>query len=182
MPPTNYTLTYTNVSANSFVDHRVFNNLTIDNTWTCTKDGLVASQVANAAFLTASQFKLETLKTTGVTIPPANGWKIGRIWSNEYTIKGTMVTNGQSMTAQGPIEIMNKITTQGSVTVPAGTFNTFQVDETLKSNLTANLGLIDVPVNFDYTSTSWYAENVGLVKTVTTGTIASVTELTSFKR
>ena len=180
-PSAEHTLTYTNISPNSFIDHRVFSNLLLDNPWSCTPQGLIAGQVPNVGLLASPQFKIESLQPTGVTVPPANAWKIGTTWTNGYTVKGTMVNGGQTMTAQGPIEITNKIVTQETVKVPAGSFTAFRVDGTLKSNLTTSLGFIDVPVNIDYASSSWYVQNIGLVKMTTTGTLGSVTELTSFK-
>ncbi|MBI1874529.1 MAG: hypothetical protein HYS05_11695 [Acidobacteria bacterium] len=180
LPTVNYTLTHVDVTTNGFTERREYsNNLTADIKWNCSDDGLVAAQYANLA-ASQSQFKFEYLKTNGVTIPPANRWTVGSTWSYGYEVRGQVTTRGNPTNAQGTIDISNQIVAQEALTVPSGDYNALKVGSRITMKLTVSVSGVTVPVDMSFNSTSWFAQNVGMVKTTNTDPIVSTTELISF--
>ncbi len=122
--------------------------------WQCTAQGLVEYGGGVLASLNASgKVKIDILRNTGVSLP--SRINIGDTWSQTTEIRMTSESlNGTgrwigNFKAIGPEEI----------TVPAGTFNTMQMDGTLKSESDPYPSL-----NLTVEGSSWYAPEVGLVK------------------
>jgi hypothetical protein len=180
LAPSEFTQSYTNITANGFTERRVFPNLTVENGWTCSSEGLLAAQFANLNTGGPSQFKFETLKSSGVTVPAAATLKVGATWNNGYEVKAQISTGNTTNQAQGKITQAHKIVGQESVTVPAGTYNAFKVETDFSMALSIVVGGVTVPTNFNFKVTSWFAPNVGLVKSVTASeALAATTELQS---
>ncbi|MCA1553040.1 MAG: hypothetical protein LC737_01545, partial [Chloroflexi bacterium] len=181
LPPSNFTQSETNVGANGFTEHRVFQNLVTDNTWRCDSTGLISTQFGNLSF-TQGQFQMQTTKNTGVTIPPPSDWKVGTAWNYSYEIKGTMTAAGNAVNAQGTVDVSNKIVGQESVTVPAGTYNALKVESATGMKLSIVTGSVNMPMSIDTKSNIWFAQNVGMVKTQADAQgLVSTVELISFK-
>ena len=181
LAPATYTQTVTAITSNSFTEHREFAALKTDNVWNCAADGSLSStQVGNLSANTG-QFQLQTTKNTGMTIPAAKDWKVGASWSNSYEVKGTILMRGVSANATGSVELSFSVVAQESVTVPAGTYDAMKVASTSTMKLRVNANGVELPVDVVATSTQWYAQNVGMVKTQTsTQGIDSAVELLSF--
>ena len=176
-----YTKTITNLTTNSFTERRVFNDVTTENTWTCTSDGLTAAQFTNLNIHGQTQFKFDTVRSTGINFPPAEQWIIGKTWTNNYDVQGQLVTNGVTMSGTGRVDIQNSIVSQEQITVPAGTYTALRLDSVITIRLTpSGFGF---PVTLTPYQTSWYARDVGLVKSSLSlnGPAASI-ELASYTR
>jgi hypothetical protein len=183
LPPADYTVTDTHLSAKGFVEHSTFAGVSSDIGWTCSTDGLLSTQFASLTLAAPGQFKFTTLKSSGVTLPAPSQWKVGTTWKNGYDVKGELVAGGNTATAQGTVTYASTIAAQESVSVPAGTFTALRVDSTVTIALAMTVSGISAPTNFSFQVASWYVPNMGMVKTVTTGKgINATTELTSFSR
>ena len=178
---TPYTMTLTNITPTGFSEHRVFADGNVNTDWVCSPDGLLATQLVDLAATSGSQFVSETLDSRGITIPPANQWNVGATWTNHYSVKGQFKNNNNPINGQGDIDTQNRITGQEQVTVPAGTFDTYRVESATTMNLTASLGFIGVPTTMNVSEVSWYARDVGLVKSeLTFQSTTATTDLVSF--
>jgi hypothetical protein len=96
-------------------------------------------------------------------------------------LEGTENINGLEVPAKN--EFSNTCTVAGkeSITVAAGTFDAVRVDCQTAMNITITMNGAPISSPFTFTATSWYAENVGLIKTVSTGDqLDSTLELTSY--
>lgn len=179
-PQTTYTMTITGITPVSFTEHRVFADAQADTQWTCKSDGLLATQLVNLATAGRSQFMVETLESAGITLPPEEQWTVGYAWSSHYRIRGQLTNTTSPVTGEGTADSQDRIVAQEQVTVPAGTFDTFRVDSTTTLNLTASFGFLGVPTTLTVSESSWYARDMGLVKsTVTFQGQTATTELTS---
>ena len=181
LAPSMFTLSDTDITANSFTEHRDFTTLQTDNGWRCAADGSLASTQFGNLNTGSTQFQLQTTRNTGVTIPAPKDWKVGTTWNNAYEVKGTMQLSGDTANAQGSIDVTYKIVAQESVTVPAGAYNAFKVTSDTTMKLSVTSGAATVPFNISTSATSWFAPNVGMVKTQTsTQGIDTTLELTAF--
>ena len=181
LAPSTFTLSDSNITANSFTEHRDFTTLQTDNGWSCAADGSLASTQFGNLNTGSTQFQLQTTKNTGVTIPAPKDWQVGTTWNNAYEVKGTMQLSGNTANAQGSIEVTYKIVSQESVTVPAGTYNAFKVTSDTTMKLSVTSGAATVPFNISTAATSWFAPNVGMVKSQSsTQGIDTALELTAF--
>jgi hypothetical protein len=181
-PTSTYTETRSSTGANTFTERRVFNGLTTETDWNCTSDGLVSTQFANLALAgQEDQFTIETVNVRGVTVPAANSLTAGATWTNGYDLKGTMTSQGASTSFEGTVETANEIVGEESVTTPAGTFTALKIESTTTMTLSTKVGDSTVPVEFKFNTTSWFARDTGMVKSVTSGAFGEVTiELISF--
>jgi len=172
--PYSYTDTITDVHTEGFALTSVFNNdLTRTQEWTCAPEGLVALQLPGAAgSLTADQFQaqFETGNIQGITLPVSVS--PGDQWPFSMSIKGALNAGAATAQADGDaIFAFHAIGTE-SISVPAGTFNAMRVDTVLTLDFTATVSGLLVPLKLTLNGTSWYAPDVGMVKTVTSGDMA----------
>lgn len=130
---------------------------------TCAKDG----SLLQPQYTSLTGGKIETLSYTGATFPPPDRWNVGTKWSYSYRVRITVVTGGQTAVQTGTVKVDSTITSQEDVKVPAGTFSALKVDQVMTANLTNTLAGRSTPVNTTVKSTSWFANGVGMVRTVT---------------
>ncbi len=179
--PATYTVTLSNIIDNSFVEHYAVDNTVFDVQWQCTSEGLRAAPVANFLFGGQTPFRFDSVSSSGVTLPPADRWSTGSTWSSTYDVRGQAQQNGVTVTGTGTVNIQDKVMDQEQVTVPAGTFQAWRVDSTVRISLTGSSGGTSVPVVFSFKRSSWYAANVGLVKMVLNlDSQSAATELVAF--
>jgi hypothetical protein len=120
------------------------------------EDGLRTAEYTNAANLSKANFKMETLESSGITIP--KNWEVGKKWTAEYKISAKLNAGAASSGANGTIKIDNEIVSlDDKVTTPAGDFEAAKV----VSNINMNLN-ITKPITMKMTN--WYAPGVGLIK------------------
>lgn len=157
-----YTETITQVTPNGFTVTSQINDTSHTQNWSCETGGLKALQLGSINYLTSPS---GTLEVTGVNLPKE--LISGMQWL--YSLKLENGTYTVIMQEKG----------SESIIVPAGTFNTtkFQATQQFES--------ADVQLNFSNTSTAWYVQNIGLIKSVddvkkSDGTFTVTTELVSY--
>lgn len=123
--------------------------------WQCTAEGLIQLQsegIFSAVLRGADDtVELNTISTEGITVPPA--MEVGDEW-DQTTVLGVTTS---AVSTQVTLAHEFSIGGAETISVPAGTFQTFRVD--VNSSMDLPLG-----EPFEYESTQWWAAGVGLVK------------------
>ncbi|MEP6973603.1 MAG: hypothetical protein ABI869_05600 [Actinomycetota bacterium] len=161
-----------------------FGDLTRIVPWSCTPEGLVALQYANAPgtiFNGGIEFTIETTKVSGVTFPAAIS--PGDRWTQGYGLLGTLVSSQGSGRGQGGVSTTYRALRNEDVVVPAGTFSALKVRFSGTYRFTITVAGASVPANRTFSGFLWLVQDVGVVKTSVTvnGTfsLTATTELTS---
>ncbi len=172
------------IETNGFTDQDAFGSgVTRQGKWTCENGNLTALNPSNgnSATVTTEGISLdfETTAMSGLTLPATIN--AGDTWEQTLTLEGTETINGTVMPVKNQVANTCKAVGIESVTVEAGTFEAMKVE----CNAIMNIEIVmnDSPIQNTMTinGTNWYAENIGLIKTLSLGTgFDSVTELTSF--
>lgn len=155
--PSEYVLTHEKKADDSFTEIRRFpSGLEVKTNFVCTDEGLRNVEYNSVADFSAGNFKMETLESSGVTLPKE--WEVGKKWETSYKIRGKLKAGPVSADANGTVTLDNELEALGEkVSTPAGEFEAARVATTINMNL--NVGR---PVKLSMTN--WYAPDVGLVK------------------
>jgi hypothetical protein len=190
LAPATYSESLLDITADSFKVKTTFEGGTgVTHGWKCSGDGLAALEYANVNFANQNQSNMQldvkTISAKGVFIPSEGNWKVGYKWSNEYDVAGTMKGTGAmpSGDMKSNVTLEHEIIGEESVTVAAGTFNTFKVKSkiTQKGIMQMTTGPVtSVPLNVSFDLIMYQAKGVGLVKSVIEK--AATTELLSFTK
>ncbi len=163
-----FTNTITSTRSDGFTVTVDFDNLTLTQEWACTPDGILALDMGGgtAGTLRADNINLvmDTQNASGITYPKEI--LPGSTWTHTLDFTGTMDFSGETAEVSGDTAYNYTAIQVESVTVPAGTFDAMKVDIATTINIISNFQGTSVPVTFTSTSTSWYAEGVGWIKTV----------------
>ena len=184
-PPATYTEGYADIKPDSFTLRYQFPELSVSAGWNCTSEGMIALEYGKLdSARQATNFKMETVGRTGVTVPSAERWREGGEWRSSYEIRTEIAgPQGPSGRGSGTIEITNRVVGRERVTVPAGTYDALKVESTMAMKLTVRVGQMTMPTNTNLRNTSWFAENVGMVRAVSAGDFGgATTELVSLKQ
>lgn len=155
--------------------------------WGCTQEGLVTLQLSDstgAALSTQSiGLDLEMKNVSGITFPKQI--TDGMQWVHNLEFTGEVDVSNTAATAGGKVHTDFVARGVESVTVPAGTFEAMKVDTVTTIDTSMAVQGLEVPAAFTSTSTLWFVENVGWVKTVNQGELGGqsfteVIELQSF--
>jgi hypothetical protein len=153
-------------NGSSFVVENNIAKLKVQNTIKCESDGsLTQTEYPNMTGLSANM-KIETISYEGAAFPPATRWIVGATWSNLFKVKISINMGTRAMTQSGTMTINSKIDGEDTIKVPAGTFTTLKVTQTIQQDMVMNLGGNSVPMKNTIVTTNWYARGVGLVKSV----------------
>lgn len=180
IPPVKFSLTYGDVTPDSFTAYQTFPELKTEVTYFCGGEGLITSEFAsiNLTSLSGGTIDYETLDFSGETLPPAEDWAVGHTWNTTYKMAGTFVMEGQLADAETELTVQNEITTIEEVEVPAGVYpEAYRVDSTGMMIVTFSMGDLVVPgveIAFDFST--WYVRDVGMIKTSATyeGSVSTV--------
>lgn len=174
-----HTITTKEVSSKGFTQSYDFGTLAFDNHWVCTGKGMMQPEFRTNESGSANNLKLEvkTLKASGVVFPPS--MREGTSWSYSYDTESKANSTKLKMTLTSTQTVTSKIVGQESVKVAAGKYRAVKVESTYTTKGTMDMGGKSVPMNTTFKSTAWYAEGVGLVKSVSQ---AGTTELISLKK
>ncbi len=166
-----YTSTITSVRDDGFTVTHTIGGSTQTHEWECLPEGLVdLSSSVGDAFETMVEGVTLTGDTsvTGVTIPASIS--VGDTWSQTYS--GTLTVQGFDTDLDFSTTVNYTAMAKETVTVAAGTFEAIRVDSSLKSDFTLKTHGTTMPLyTYDSTSSTWFAENIGTVKSTTRGTI-----------
>lgn len=158
----NYTETITQVTSVGFTVTSQINDLTPTQNWSCETGGLKALQLGANNYLTSQSAILEI---TGVNLPKE--LISGMQWL--YSLK----------LEQGTYTVIMQEMGSEAITVPAGVFNV------IKFQAVHQFESADASLNFSSAGTIWYAENIGLIKSIddvqkSDGAFTVTTELISY--
>lgn len=182
--PDTFTHTILSVESDGFTEQDEFGTgVTRQGKWRCEDGNLIALNPSGGSSASIStegvSVDFETTEQSGVTLPASI--QPGDTWTQSLTLEGTQTISGTSYAASN--QFTNECTAIGieSVTVEAGTFDAMRVECQTNMNITVALDPNN-PISTPLSSTniSWYAENIGMVKTSTTGAgLESTIELVS---
>ena len=165
--PTEYTITFSDVSDTSFTWTNDFGeNEPISVVYTCKDEGLLSP--AFAQFPTGMEgFDIEYVEVEGQTLPAEEDFQTGYTWTTHYVANATF-TDGEtgSMTMIQTIDLSHTIAGFEPVSVPAGDYpeaahveTTGMISSEISVEGTSVPGL-SLDMNFD----TWYVEGVGMVR------------------
>ncbi|HUF03317.1 MAG TPA: hypothetical protein VMM38_04000 [Aridibacter sp.] len=156
-----YSLKQKIIDDKTFAEIRSYpSGLTVSVNWICTDEGLRAAEYVNELQMQAAQFQMETLESSGVSIP--NEWGPGKEWSSVYKVKANLDAGPVKAAADGTVTLDHTLAAEGeSVTVPGGTFKTDRVDTVIRLNLRMRGAAIPAK---EVRTSVWFSPEVGLVK------------------
>jgi len=171
-----HTSTITSVRDDGFTVTHTIGGSTQTHEWECLPDGLVdlSSSLGNA-FETMVEGVTLTGDTsvTGVTIPVSIS--VGDTWSQTYS--GTLTVQGFDTDLDFSTTVNYTAIAKETVTVAAGTFEAIRVDSSLNSDFILKTHGTTMPLyTYDSTSSAWFVENIGTVKSTTQGFMKGATE------
>jgi len=177
------TFTHSIVSASEkeFTDQDAFGSgTTRTGQWRCEGGNLISLTPGGGAAAVAAAgivFNFTVTENTGVTIP-AN-MDAGSAWSQDIKFEGKQDVGGIQLDTQNEASTSCTAIGRESVTVPAGTFDTLKVE----CNTKLTIGINGTPIyTLDGVTTTWYAQEVGMVKMVGSGGGYEATvELTAYQ-
>lgn len=172
------------VNADGFTEQDVFGvGVTRQGEWKCENGNLVALNPSGggSASIEAEGVKVDfqTTKLEGMTLPASIN--PGDSWSQSLTLEGTQTINGTAYPASNQLTSTCTAVGVESITVIAGTFDAMRVDCQTTMNLSMDMGGTPIQNTLNLNASNWYAQKVGLIKSVSTGSgLDSTVELTSY--
>ena len=163
-----FTHTYVEIHSDGFTEQDVWDSgLARAAQWSCQAGNLKALELGTGAgtVSTAStNFVADSTTSEGVTLPATVN--AGDTWTQIVDINGHMqMPDNTSAAARNQASQNCTAIGQESVSVPAGTFAAMKVECQVEMTITISVQGLDVPPTLlASTSTLWYAEGVGLVK------------------
>ena len=102
-------------------------------------------------------------------------------WTQALDLEGTETVNSNTFPANNNLTYDCKASGIESVSVTAGTFDAMRVDCTTLAHVVVQMSNKPVDTTLNLTATSWYAKDIGVVKSLTSGLgIESTVELISY--
>lgn len=172
-----HTISTSGVTNTGFTQRYAFKSFSFESQWRCDAKGLAQPEYVQPGSVQGLQMNFKTKKASGVVIPPT--LSVGTTWTYSYEVSGEAKRQTLTIRMNQSVSVTNKIVGQESVSVPAGKFSAFKVESTLTQQGTMSIGGREQPLNLNVKTTSWYAQGVGLVKSVSEN---NTTELVSLKR
>lgn len=162
-----YTHTILAAGESEFVDQDTFESgTTRTGQWKCEDGNLITLTPGGSTSVAAGgqTFSFTITSNSGTTLPAT--LEIGSTWSQEITYEGSQDAGGVTITSVNEATTTCTATGLESVSVPAGTFNAMRVECTGKISI--SISGAD-PIVIETPSTAWYVEDIGMVKTVSSG-------------
>ena len=147
--------------------------------WQCGAEGLLAPEMSGLPGV-GQGMSVEYLEASGITLPRDDQMEPGQEWNTHYVVEVTMADSGAGqMILSETVDMTNTVAGVESVSVPAGDYDAVRVDT--QGTISFSIGG-SAPTTTELTMTSWYAEDVGLVRQELAGLLsdeAIATELVS---
>lgn len=173
----NYSVSTYGVSTKGFTQKMDFGKFNLETRWTCGAKGLARPEYSQPSLGTAMQMDLKTISASGVIIPKSLG--MGSSWNYSYEVEGTIKQQQMTMQMKQKVNVSNKVVGRENVSVKAGKYKAFKVQTTMQLNGEMKVAGRAVPTNTIVESTTWYAQGVGMVKSVSK---EATVELVSLKK
>ncbi|MEA2015432.1 MAG: hypothetical protein U9O59_01730 [Actinomycetota bacterium] len=166
-----YTSTITSVSEDGFTVTHTIGGSTQTHEWECLPEGLVdfSNPAGDALKVIGEGATITgTSNVTGITIP--SSISVGDSWSQTYS--GTLTVQGFDTDLDFSTTVNYTAIGKETVTVAAGTFEAIRVASSLKSDFILKTHGTTMPLyTYESTSSAWFAENIGSVRSATQGLI-----------
>ena len=178
--PGKYVLQQEDLVESSFKEERSFESgIVINNNWICTPEGLRTAEFVNTGVMKSGRFQMESVKSSGVTIPRV--FEAGKEFESSYDVAVKLKAGPVSANATGTVNIASKVVSVGeSITVRGNSYDTSRIDSRIKIAIVVNGRRME---GADITTSNWYGKGVGLVKQETGGTFGKeLVELVSVER
>jgi len=163
-----YTSSFSGITEKSFIEKLISSEFSFDVNWLCSDDGLIQCDYSELPFEGESEdFEITTESYEGVILPSYDKWDVGYKWDTKYKAKATFTVESQEMSFDGDIVIANEIVSVESVTVPYGAY-TDAIKINSKKTINQETKIEGSSMSFSSAGdiSSWYVEEVGLVKEV----------------
>ncbi|GIW27461.1 MAG: hypothetical protein KatS3mg070_0824 [Meiothermus sp.] len=187
--PGAYSIRKTSITESSFVQVRQSAGGKEETTYRCTPEGIAPVDFGTQgggrveAGAQSVSYDLKVVKVTGVAVPDYDRWAVGGSWKLVLEVQGTGQQGPLRFNISGTLETTYRVVAQETVTTPAGRFVAYKLQTTFATRLRAQAGPLSLPFNFESQGTSWYAENVGLVRSIQkTRDGENVTELVALRK
>lgn len=186
---TTYSIRKTNITDGGYLQVRQSGSSREESRFRCTAEGIFPLDFGSGGSNRAEvggqpvSYNLEVVKVTGVAVPDYDSWAVGNSWKLIIEVRGTGQQGPVRFNITGSLETTYRVMAQETISTPAGRFLAFRLQTTFVTRMRANAGPIHIPFNFESQGTSWYAENVGLVKSIQkTRDGENVTELIALRK
>ncbi len=161
-----FTRTVVSISGDGFADRDEFSSGTVrEGAWRCQGGNLIALTPGTAPAVSAAgmRFEFTVESSEGVTLPA--DLRPGRTWSQRLVYSGRQTVGELTIDSRNDLTTSCKATGEEQVTVPAGTFQALRVECSYAMKIT--LQGTTLPLNMN--GVIWYAQGVGVVKSVDQG-------------
>jgi hypothetical protein len=184
-----YSIRKTNINDSGYIQVRQTAGGKEESRYRCTPEGIFPVDFGGSGNNRAEaggqpiNYNLEVAKVTGVAVPDYDTWAVGNSWKLVIEVRGTGQQGPVRFNINGTLETTYRVVAQEIVTTPAGRFNAYRLQTNFVTRIRANAGPINIPFNFESQGTSWYAENVGMVRSIQkTRDGENVTELVALRK
>lgn len=159
--PGSYTLTQKLNDPNSFNETRVFDSgVNVTTNWICDPEGLRNAQYGSNISVENANFNMETIESTGLTIP--RELSVGKAWDASYKVRVKGTAGSMPIGSDGNVVVRNKVVSLNDrVTAGGKEYEAAKIDTEITINLT--MGGQKAP-GMTIKGTNWFAKGVGLVK------------------
>jgi hypothetical protein len=165
------TSTITNVHEAGFTVTHDISGSTQIHEWECSPEGLVdlSNPIGDELKVMGDGITITGKgSSTGVTIPASIS--AGDTWSQTY--KGTLEVKEYDGALDFTVTTNYNASGEEEITVLAETFKAIKIDSTIESDFILKTQGISMPLyTYKATSTTWFVENIGPVRSTTKGTI-----------
>ena len=170
-----YQLRVTETGQDSFtVTQEMFNEEAIFTAdWFCSESGILSASFSQLDLLNQAadvegspEMVFETLVWEGETLPAAALMVPGYAWSTNYQMNAELNIESFMQTFEAHVTVEHEIGAIEEVAVPAGVFpEAVRVDSRGIIEMILAMGETTMPFSgFEFTYSTWYVENVGMVK------------------
>ncbi len=182
-----YKDTISETHAGGFTLTSDFPNQSVNQTWVCTPDGLIAYQLGGGTTASVSMQNMisgfTTIEVNGLSLPALV--TPGQTWNYNLTMEGSIETPGGAVQSPGTFKLDMQELGKESITVPAGTFEATRIQATFNAQISVDFQGSPVPYMVNGTSIVWYAPGVGYIKSIENidfsgTTFTSTTELQTY--
>lgn len=131
-----------------------------DTKYTCTPEGI---RSAGEGF-GGDSINIRRIQVTGIEIPDSDRWEVGANWRQTVELEGDGKLGILPVSGKMILEASYRITAQETVTVPAGRFTAFRVENQSQLKFQTS---IPIPIgNQLFKTISWYVEDLGVIKSI----------------
>jgi hypothetical protein len=169
-PINKYTVQFGSITKESFIVYKKFDTFNSLIEWLCSSDGLIQSKyIPDNIPGTPEGIQFETTEYSGITFPSPDKFQEGEEWRSKYVLQGTMVTDVGNMITITDVIITHTLSVMEKITVPLGSYeNAARVDSKVTMLIHTQIGGVAGPATeIDFDISTWYVEEIGMVKSIT---------------